>query len=134
MGSRHRRWHPPGTGWVRTFDAGRVAVWMRPPLVGGLDIAAYIESSYDPWGYVAALGRYAEAWVVWVPRESWLPYEVMDKPHRIGWSLTSHERFAGTVLSRTVLPASHRGHRRMNSNRRVYRWPLPRRILAALAD
>jgi hypothetical protein len=128
---RSRRWQPDGTGWITTYDYGSTAVWMRPVSGGRVEIALY--SVHLPPG----LGPdTAEVWVVRVPVGSWLPGEVMDKPWRIRWAVevSQGDEFAGEVLLRRVVVPSHAGHRRLNANRRVWRWPLPRKIRRALGD
>jgi hypothetical protein len=123
-----RRWAPPGTGWIRTADYGDLATWMRPE-THGLTVAVY---SGDGFGHRTD-GR-AETWIVNVPPASWIPGEVMDKPHRIRWVLANHgDPHCGALrIIRRVVPPSHRGHRRLNRHRMVWRDPLPRRIRAAL--
>lgn len=122
---RHR-WHPPGKGWIVTADIGRLAVWMRPEPEGGVSIALYAaEYFYD--------NDDAEVWIVRVPRGSWLPGEVMDKPHRIRWALSKDDPdWAGDVQLRVCLPRSDRGHRRGRRHREFWHWPLPRKIRTAL--
>jgi hypothetical protein len=101
---------------------------MRPEMRGGVTVALYAADYFRG-------PDDADVFMVRVPRGSWLPGEVMDKPHRIRWAFRDgvDDVFAGELLVHLRMRASHAGHRR-NAIRRVYRWPLPRRIRAALED
>lgn len=130
-----RRWKPPGYGWIRTADYGKLAIWMRPASEGtGVDIAMY---AGDGFGATPGL---AETWLVTVPPGSWMPETVMDKPRRIVWVLgydvnsgdeSSYVYGATSVWFRHV-DASHKGHRRLNRKRYIHKRPLPRKIRMAL--
>lgn len=118
------RWHPPGKGWITTWDYGRLAVWMRPEPEGGVSIALYASEYFN---------ENTEVWIMRVPRGSWLPYEVMDKPHRIRWGVNSQwPHVAGELLLHKQIPPSHSGHRRTRRNTRIYRRRLPRKLRQAL--
>lgn len=124
-----RRWRPPGDGWIVTRDWGDLAVWMLPARHAGVAIALYIRDYFDP------TRKTWEVWIVTVPRGSWIPGQVMDKPHRIAWVAREPDDplSGGQVLLHQRVPASHRGHRRLRHNRHVYRWPMPRPIRTALS-
>lgn len=120
-----RRW-APGRGWTRTLDCGDLAVWMRPNR-DGISIAVYTGSGFG------RLEREAEVWIVDCPAGTLLPHEVMDKPHRVRWVLDTPSddvEYGALSVERRRVPRSHRGHRRLNPRRRVWVWPLPRRIRA----
>lgn len=124
-----RRWHPPGRGWIRTLDYGDLAVWMRPE-PAGVGIAVY---TGDGFGHLRP--GVAETWVAHVDHTSPLPSVVMDKPHRIRWAIdpaNGPEYYVASSVHRRPVDACHRGHRRLSQRRRVWRWPLPRPIRAAL--
>lgn len=122
------RWSPPGDGWLRVIDCGNLAAWMRPEH-DGLSIAVY---TGDGFGHLADTDR-AETWIVRVPSSSVIPYQVMDKPHRIRWVLTSeYPEYSAMSVEREQVPRSHAGHRRLNANRRIWEWPLPDKILRCL--
>lgn len=127
------RWRP-GKGWIRTADYGNWVAWMRPSPDGcGVEITVYTGDGFGHY-YDLANNRAtsAEVWRVWCPPGSTLPYTVADKMHRIRWAVDYAN--LETVLERYKLPPSHRGHRRLNYNRQVFKWPLPRKILRALED
>lgn len=124
-----KRWHPRGRGWVRTLDYGDVAAWMRPLPGGGLECIVY---TGDGWGayYEENVG---EVWHVHCPRKSWMPKHIQDKPHRVRWVLDdSRDGDGDTLISRTIVLASHKGHRRLNWNRYINLWPLPRKLVRAI--
>lgn len=125
-----RRWHPAGRGWIRTLDYGNLAIWMRPE-ADGLSIAVYAGGGF---GHLPP--HVAETWIVRVGRHSAIPHLIMDKPHRIRWTLDhSGDHTHGAVhIHRTQRPASHRGHRRLNPRRDLWRWPLPLPIRRALRE
>lgn len=110
---------------MRVIDTGRLAVWMRPEPAGGVTISLYAAEYFDDG---------AEVWIVRVPRGSRIPYEVIDKPHRIRWVMHAEpgSGFEGEVLEHRTVGPSHHGHRRLASRRHLWRWPLPPRILRAL--
>jgi hypothetical protein len=129
------RWSPGSSEWIRVIDYGDAAAWVRPE-PDGASIAVYLGGYYD--------GRTADIWVVRVGRGSDLLDTIRDKIHRIGWvEHRGSEDPSGVIaaLSDNFLvrsyehrqePISHRGHPRLNHNRRIWLDPLPRRIQEAI--
>lgn len=81
---RNRRWKPKSKGWIRTFDRGSLVIWMKPE-IDGVSIALY----NGEYSFTCEMGRtenynesLAEVWLIRVPKNSDVPYMIMDKPHR----------------------------------------------------
>lgn len=112
-----RRW-APGKGWTRMVDVGDLAIWMRRA-DDCLRVAVY---TCDGFGHRTD-GR-AEAWMVEAMPGSELPYQVLDKPHRIRWvmDMTNHDQ----LIDALVVPRSHAGHRRLRRRRHIWCTRLPR--------
>lgn len=123
------RWHPPGTGWNVVGDDGWIVLWMRPEKPGGASIALYYGD--------CALGVqdvHSEVWIVRVPRGSFVPVNVLDKPHRISHveRYPGDPQFGGQVLLHEPVRPSHAGHRRCKRSRRLWADRLPRKIWLAI--
>lgn len=128
-----RRFHPDGKGWIRVVDYGDCAAWLRPSQDGlGVEAVIYmpnwnLEGSARPW----------EVWEAYEPTPVRHLDEIFNKIHRLRhfadpdfgndtWADgeprdpadVAHDR-AVTWSARRV-PASHRGHRRLNRKRRIY--------------
>lgn len=108
---------------------------MRPAADCGVEVTVYTGDGfghYDPTGWDYDGPARAEVWRVWCPPGSWLPYSIADKVHRIRHAMDMTNQ--NVVLDRFTLPPSHKGHRRLNYNRYVWVWPLPKKIQRALED
>lgn len=114
-----RRW-APGRGWTRLIDTGGTAVWMRR-VDDCLHVAVY---TCDGFGH--RRDERAEAWVVEAMPGSELPYQVLDKPHRIRWvmDMANHDH----LVEALVVPRLHARHRRLRRRRHIWRTRLPRSL------
>lgn len=118
----NRRWSP-GKGWLRVLDTGTVAAWMRPE-DDGVSIAVYGHDYFD---------SDTRIYVARVPRGSYLPWEVVDKPHRIRWGVNSNDPlWRATEFSWWLTAPPQRRHRRTPSRRWIWNGDLPPKIRRAL--
>lgn len=134
-----RRWSPGNPSWIRTMDFGDIIVWMKPARMSGVLVKAYF--GVGAWGDL--VGR-AEVIYAWYPRGSDMPWQIMDKPHRMSSMTNTAEEYVdnewdyGIIIKRFEVPQTHFGHRRFrngrNHRRFIHRYPMPRAILAALGD
>lgn len=127
-----RRWRPGDSRWIRVADVGHVALWMRP-FANGVEVYVY---SDDGFGHTP---NHASVWRAFCPRGSYMPYVLLDKPHRIYWyenSITPLDECEyGYLLDAEALPRRTRRHRRDGYRRRIWcRGELPRKIRRALGD
>lgn len=131
---RVRRWHPRGKGWIRTLDYGRTAAWMRPHPEGGLEVCVYDSCGFGSF-WEDGVG---EVWIVHCLPGSWLPKHIQDKPHRVRWALDSENGHEIVTARYSIhngrFPAGvvKRRHRREHFKHYYHRWPLPRKLVAAI--
>lgn len=130
-----RRFHPDGSGWIRVYDAGSTAAWLRPSQDGrGVEGVVWLHNHLPddprrPW----------EVWTVYEPtpvtrlddivfNKAWRVRHLAD-PGRLDftwWDGTpkeaayiAHEQ-AIVWSVRHVGPPAGRQHRRANWNRHIY--------------
>lgn len=123
-----KRWSP-GKGWIRTADYGYSATWMKPSVIGGVEVICYL-SHTAIWDLPADRAQIVH---IWCPPGSGVPYTVADKIRRVLWPVhdpTLDEK----VVRYFQVPATHRTHRRRRRSYNVHRWPLPLPIRRALGD
>lgn len=156
------RWRPKGKGFIRVSDTGDRVVWMRPEKEGGVTIAYYAPEVWElrlpmpeefqkgkerPLWYSDKPGR-AQVWIVKVPSDSDLPWEMTNKPWRISgatleWNTELYDwQEPGDIpfndqwcysIDIFEVPANHKGHRRLKYTRPFYKgWKLPRKLREAL--
>lgn len=128
---RQRRFHPDGPGWIRVIDYGYCAGWLRPNPDGpGVQAVLYgpdwwVGDNDEGNWLVYEVTEVAYPWYVVDEllnkpgRFRWLTQERWEDPLYDDWTPKPPERFKITWSVRTMLP-NHRGHRRLNRNRRTY--------------
>lgn len=128
MSSRNRRWRPKGQGFRCIFDSGTAAMWLRREDNASLTCVVYLD-----WDWPDRDG----IWTLRCDPGAWMLYDVIDKPHRVGWILTGDSASLGAeLLSRVPVPSgperrSPRIRGRRHGRRRIQQspqgWLLPRK-------
>jgi hypothetical protein len=87
---KNRRWSP-GVGFIKLYDRGEHAIWVRP-LDDGVLLAQYLP------GCDRAGVEHFEKWIIEIPRGGDFMWTVLDKPHRIGWLLNDEVAEPGSEM------------------------------------